>query len=41
MAMSCTDEWRLEFEPDSTTEATPTDFLIHSEFCTTTKLPSN
>ncbi len=41
MAMSRTNEWRLDFEPDSTAEATPTDFLGHTKFCNTTKPPSN
>jgi hypothetical protein len=41
MAMSRTNEWRLDFEPDSTAEATPTDFLGHTKFCNTTKPSSN
>ena len=41
MAMSRTHEWRLDFEPDSTAEATPTDFLGHTQFCNTTKPLSN
>ncbi len=41
MAMSRTNEWRLDFEPDSTAEATPADFLGHTKFCNTTKPLSN
>ena len=41
MAMSRTNEWRLDFEPDSTAEATPAYFLGHTKFCNTTKPLSN
>jgi hypothetical protein len=41
MAMSGTNEWRLNFEPDSTAEATPADSLGHIKFCNTTKPLSN
>ena len=41
MAMSRANEWRLDFEPDSTAEATPADFLGHTKFCNTTKPLSN
>ena len=41
MTMPHTNEWRLDFEPDSTAEATPADFLGHTKFCNTTKPLSN